>query len=159
LGCGTGRLLNRLAANEPTIRGIGLDLSPSMLKVARQRNQYRKRLIFVRGNAESLSFADCQFAAVFCTISFLHYPYPQQVFNEVSRVLAPGGYFYLVDSYRGENNNFCSIPWIGKIRLYNQQQREKLGKEAGLSCLGHHYLLPGILLTIFRSPEVEKAIA
>ena len=152
LGCGTGRLMSRLAAEFPTMRGIGLDLSPKMLNEARGRNQHRKRLIFVSGKAESLSFADEQFDAVFCTISFLHYPHPQQVFQEVSRVLVPGGRFYLVDAYRGEHNFSSFVPWIGEMRLYNRQQREQLGTEAGLLAIAHHYLLPGILLTIFSTP-------
>lgn len=151
LGCGTGRLMNRLAAKFPTVKAIGLDLSPEMLREGRARNQYHKRLIFVSGKAESLSFADEQFEAVFCTMSLLHYPDPQQVFRQVSRVLAPEGRFYLVDVYRGEHNFSSSIPRIGEMRLYNRQQREQLGTEAGLSCLDHQYLLPGILLTIFST--------
>lgn len=149
LGCGTGRLMNRLADKFPTMKAIGLDLSPKMLLEARARNQYRKRLIFVRGKAETLFFADNQFDAVFCTMSFLHYPHPQQVFEQVRRVLAPGGRFYLIDAYRGENNFSSFIPWIGEMRLYNRQQRRQLGTDAGLSILAHHLLLPTILLTIF----------
>ena len=149
IGCGTGLLLNRLAAKFPTVKGIGLDLAPLMLRRARAENRFHKRLIFVSGNTESLSFAEEQFDAVFCTMSFLHYPHPEQVFAQVSRVLAPGGRFYLADSYRGATNHLVSIPGIGAIRLYNRQQREKLGTEANLSCLAHHDLLPGILLTIF----------
>ena len=151
LGCGTGKLISRLASEFPTMRGIGLDLSPSMLLEARARNQYRDRLIFVSGRAESLSFADEQFDAVFCTMSFLHYPHPQQVFNQVKRVLAKGGRFYLADAYRREHSFASFIPGIGEMRLYTRQQREQLGTEADLSCLAHHHLLPGILLTIFST--------
>ncbi len=156
LGCGTGRLMNRLAAKFPTVKGIGLDLSPEMLLEARACNQYRKRLIFVNGRAESLSFADKQFDAVFCTMSFLHYPHPQQVFRQVSRVLANGGRFYLVDAYKGENNFSSVIPFLGEMRLYNRQQREQLGTSVGLSAIAHHYLMPGILLTIFSSPTEQS---
>ena len=157
IGCGTGRLLDRLAAKFLTVKGIGLDLSPLMLRRARAENRFHKRLIFVSGNAESLSFAEEQFDAVFCTISFLHYPHPEQVFEQVSRVLAHGGRFYLVDGYIGEKDYLVSVPGIGEMRLYNRQQREQLGKEAGLSCLAHHHLLPGILLTIFTS-RIERSL-
>lgn len=151
LGCGTGRLLNRLATQFPTLRGIGLDLSSEMLRQARQRNQHRIRLIYKQGNAESLPFANGQFNAVFNTISFLHYPNPQQVFSEVSRVLARNGRFYLVDMMGKEwmATNLLSFSPAG-IRLYTPQQRQQLGLEAGLECLGHHYLLGGILLTVFQ---------
>lgn len=151
LGCGTGRLLNRLATQFPTLRGIGLDLSAEMLRQARQRNQHRIRLIYKQGNAESLPFADGQFNAVFNTISFLHYPNPQQVFSEVSRVLNRNGRFYLVD-IRGREwmrTNLLSVS-PGGIRLYTPQQRQQLGLEVGLECLGHHYLLGAILLTVFQ---------
>ncbi len=37
LGCGTGRLLNRLATEFPALQGTGLDLSAEMLHQARQR--------------------------------------------------------------------------------------------------------------------------
>lgn len=158
LGCGTGRLLDRLAAREPTLRGIGVDFSKEMLRQARKRTQYKERLIFIQENAASLSFANEQFAAVFCTLSFLHYPNPQQVLNEVSRVLSPGGRFYLVDSCINKKNISSSIPWLGKIQLYNQQQREHLGREAGLNCLGHHYLLPRVLLTILVKPGRKQSI-
>ncbi|VEP17804.1 hypothetical protein H1P_6450003 [Hyella patelloides LEGE 07179] len=36
--------------------------------------------------------------------------------------------------------------------MYNRQQREQLGTSAGLSAIAHHYLLPGILLTILATP-------
>ncbi len=147
LGCGTGQLLGRLAAKFPDLQGIGLDLSPVMLKQARQNNQYHPRLIYCRGNAQSLPFADHQFDAVFNTISFLHYPNPQEVFAEVSRVLHPQGQFYLVDSILGPVNSIPFSP--GGIRFYNPQQREKFGQQVGLNCLGHYHLLGRVVLSIF----------
>ena len=90
-------------------------------------------------------------------MSFLHYPDPQRVFHQVSRVLALGSRFYLVDGYRGEDDFSSSVPWIGEMRLYNRQQREQLGREAGLSAIAHHYLMPGILLTILAT-SVEQGI-
>jgi ubiquinone/menaquinone biosynthesis C-methylase UbiE len=93
LGCGTGRLLHRLATQFPTLQGTGLDLSTEMLRQAQQRNQHGTRLTYRQGNAESMPFAEGEFDAVFNTISFLHYPNPQQVVLEVNRVLRPGGRF------------------------------------------------------------------
>ncbi|MEB3310652.1 MAG: class I SAM-dependent methyltransferase [Snowella sp.] len=149
LGCGTGKLLNRLAQNFPQLQGVGVDLSPGMLRQARAENRHHPRLIFCEGNAESLPFADTQFDAVFNTISFLHYPDPQQVFVEVARILAPQGYFYLADYVgTGTNQKFPLSP--GGLRFYSAQQREALGNNAGLRCLGHHYLLGSVMLSIFQ---------
>ncbi|MDB9524244.1 class I SAM-dependent methyltransferase [Dolichospermum circinale CS-1225] len=151
LGCGTGRLLNRLANQFPEITGTGLDLSPQMLRVARQNNRHRPRLIYLEGNAENLPFVEGQFNAVFNTISFLHYPQPDQVLKEVARVLSPGGKFYLVD-ITFNNSSSCQITPHSPtaVRFYSQKQREEMGNNAGLNCVGHYPLLGFVLLTIFQ---------
>jgi ubiquinone/menaquinone biosynthesis C-methylase UbiE len=158
LGCGTGRLLNRLATRFPTLKGTGLDLSQEMLFQARQTNQYRDRLIFVRGNAESLPFAEGQFDAVFNTISFLHYPNPQQVFSEISRVLSPQGRFYLVDYVRQDFDPLGYFRFFaGGLRFYSRQQREQFGANVGLECIAHYHLLGPVLLTIFSKNKAAIA--
>ena len=151
LGCGTGRLLNRLANQFPEITGTGLDLSPQMLRVARQNNRHRPRLIYLEGNAENLPFVEGQFDAVFNTISFLHYPQPDQVLKEVARVLSSGGKFYLVD-ITFNNSSSCQITPHSHtaVRFYSQKQREEMGNNAGLICVGHYPLLGFVLLTVFE---------
>lgn len=151
LGCGTGRLLNRLATNFSDLRGTGLDFSPQMLRVARQSNRHHPRLIYLEGNAEYLPFAEGQFDAVFNCISFLHYSEPQQVLNEVARVLSPGGRFYLVDiTSKSETASQLIASSPAKIRFYSPESRENLGNSAGLMCIGHYYLLGPVLMTIFE---------
>ncbi|WP_416672117.1 class I SAM-dependent methyltransferase [Egbenema bharatensis] len=156
LGCGTGRLLDRLAATFPELRGIGIDYSPEMIHQAKQRDRYSERITYLQGRAESLPVPDQQFDAVFNTVSFLHYSSPESVLAEVSRVLSPGGYFYLAD--------FCSR-WAtqpqqwgvapGRIRLYSPVVREALGQAAGLGSMGHHYLLGPVVLSVFSKPDIE----
>ncbi|MBV8887846.1 MAG: class I SAM-dependent methyltransferase [Chroococcidiopsidaceae cyanobacterium CP_BM_RX_35] len=89
LGCGTGRLLNRLATQFLDLKGTGLDLSTEMLRQARHHNHHHPRLIYVQGNAETMPFDNEQFNAVFNTLSFLHYSQPEQLFLEVSRCYVP----------------------------------------------------------------------
>lgn len=149
LGCGTGRLLDRLATKFPNLRGTGLDFSPQMLRVARQKNRHHPRLIYVEGRAEDLPFAEGQFDAVFNTISFLHYPEPQQVLNGVARVLTPGGCFYLVDLTMRETLSPLMVNPPARVRFYSPESREQLGANAGLLCVGHYYLFGPVLLTIF----------
>ena len=150
LGCGTGRLLNRLATQFPTLRGTGLDLSAKMLHQAQQGNRHKERLVYKQGNAESLPFLESQFDAVFNTLSFLHYPNPQQVFQEVNRVLYPSGKFYLVDFTVREWKGANSLPLSsGGIHFYSIQQREQFGLVTHLKCLGHYYLLGSVVLSIF----------
>lgn len=155
LGCGTGKLLDRLATHFPQLRGTGLDLSAEMLSQARQNNRHHPRLIYLQGDAEALPFVDGQFDAVFNTLSFIHYPNPEKVFSEVSRVLQPGGKFYLVDPIIKIKADTQQVPFSpGGIKFYSPETRENFCRQAGLSCEGHYYLLGWILLTIFSCPKL-----
>jgi ubiquinone/menaquinone biosynthesis C-methylase UbiE len=151
LGCGTGRLLDRLATHFPQLQGTGLDFSEKMLDQARSRNRYHTRITYIQGRVESLPGEVGQFDAVFSTISFLHYPQPQTVLAEVSRVLRPGGRFYLVDSVPSQcMGSTLSLPISeGGITLYGREARSHLGETAGLTVVAHHYLIAPVLLTVF----------
>jgi len=150
LGCGTGKLLKRLAKTFPELYGIGLDASPEMLRQARNDRRFSPRLIYIEGDATRLPTANQQFDAVFNTISFLHYPQPKQVLSEVYRTLKPQGKYYLVDFvWGGEENQVEVSMGSGKVRLYSLAKREELGKEVGFKTVEHHWLLASVALTIF----------
>lgn len=150
LGCGTGRLLHRLAIKFPTLEGTGLDLSTEMISQAQQTNQHADSINYRHGNAEALPFGDEQFDAVFNTISFLHYPNPQKVLSEISRVLRPNGCFYLADYTVPEAINTGYFPFFaGGLTFYSPKQREQLGMAADLEYLSHYYLLCPVMLTVF----------
>ncbi|MGB3238549.1 MAG: methyltransferase domain-containing protein [Geitlerinemataceae cyanobacterium] len=151
LGCGTGKLLDRLASHYPQLQGTGLDFSEKMLAIARSGIRYPARITYVQGRVESLPFDVGQFDAVFSTISFLHYPQPQAVLSEISRVLRPGGRFYLVDSVPSRcMGSTLSLPISeGGITLYGREARSTLGEAAGLTTIAHHYLIAPVVLTVF----------
>uniref|UniRef100_UPI0039C72F2D class I SAM-dependent DNA methyltransferase n=1 Tax=Nodularia chucula TaxID=3093667 RepID=UPI0039C72F2D len=47
MGCGTGRLFQRLGSEFPDVRGTGLDLSPQMLHKARVSDRHHPRFIYI----------------------------------------------------------------------------------------------------------------
>lgn len=161
LGCGTGKLFKRLGKLYPELTGVGLDLSPEMLAQAQRKNIHGDRLSFVQGNAEAQPFPENTFDAAFNTISFLHYLHPETVLEEVQRVLKPGGQFYLADYGKGELCQGDGFPFSpGGLRFYSRTERTAMGKRVGLETVAHHYLMFGVLLTIFqKSEEIPKAIA
>lgn len=84
VGCGTGRLLERLAPLAR--RAEGVDLAPAMVARARERG-----LRVREGDARVLPFASATFDAVLCFRCFPHVPEPARALAEMARVLRPGG--------------------------------------------------------------------
>ena len=92
---GTGRNLPRYPA-DVTITGI--ELSPAMLAIARQRATGLGRDVDLReGDAEDLPFDDASFDTVVCALSLCTIPSPVAAIGEMRRVLGPGGRLLLLD--------------------------------------------------------------
>ena len=95
VGCGTGPMIELLASELPGKNYTGIDLTPRMIEVANRKGIDGAR--FVVGDAEDLPFDSESFDIVICANSFHHYPRPQRFFDEVARVLRPGGRLVLRD--------------------------------------------------------------
>jgi len=98
-GCGTGSMIEELAALFPDSRFTGIDLTPRMVTIARRRQLPNAE--FLAGDSESLQFSDACFDVVTCINSFRYYPNPDKFFADVNRVLRPGGYLVLLDHTAG----------------------------------------------------------
>jgi ubiquinone/menaquinone biosynthesis C-methylase UbiE len=95
IGCGTGVLLARLLAREPSLRCVGVDLTPQMLTVAADRLGPRVPLVLGSGAALPIADASCD---VVVSTSALHYlPDPARLVAEARRVLVPGGQLVVSD--------------------------------------------------------------
>ncbi len=73
---------------------VGLDQSPEMLAVARQRVEQAElggRIRLVEGNAERLPFGDGEFDALTFTYLFRYVEDPPATMRELARVVRPGG--------------------------------------------------------------------
>lgn len=91
VGCGTGLILERLVPHCRSATGV--DLSPGMLTLARERG-----LDVQEGSATNLPFDDEQFDVV-CSYKVLaHVPELEKALTEMLRVTRPGG-FVLAEVY------------------------------------------------------------
>ncbi|NEY35657.1 methyltransferase domain-containing protein [Streptomyces sp. PRKS01-65] len=92
LGCGPGRVTAHLAGLG--LRVFGLDLSASMLAVARREHPH---LRFEQGSMLELDLPDGSLAGVVSWYSSIHLPAEElpSLFAEFRRVLAPGGHLLL----------------------------------------------------------------
>lgn len=107
---GTG--LN-LALYPETVRLTGIDLSPEMLELARERAAETGREVELHeADAHELPFANGSFDTVICTYSLCNIPDPQLAVNEMNRVLRPGGKLILVDHIRAAVK---PVFWLQKV--------------------------------------------
>jgi ubiquinone/menaquinone biosynthesis C-methylase UbiE len=84
------------------VRLVGVDFSPAMLDIARDRARKLGRAVDLReGNAHALAFPDGSFDTVVCTLSLCSVPDERQAVTEMARVLRPGGLLLLADHVAG----------------------------------------------------------
>jgi len=91
-GGGSAYIMRRFAPRSI----IGLDLTSKAIDFC-NRHYRVEGLSFVRGDAESMRLADDTFDIVINVESSLYYPNVERFFEEVVRVLKPGGYFLYTD--------------------------------------------------------------
>jgi len=99
IGCGTGSLLNLY--QKYTSKIFGIDLSPSMIKVA--RDKLGKEINLNVGNATNLEFGADQFDVITCSF-ILHevsHTVRLELLKEAKRVLQNNGRILLIDYHTG----------------------------------------------------------
>jgi ubiquinone/menaquinone biosynthesis C-methylase UbiE len=96
------------------VRLTGVDLSPAMLAIARDRADHIGRGIrLVPADAQALPFLDATFDTVACTLSLCAIPDDRAAIAEMWRVLRPGGRLLLLDHI---GSNWWPI-WAGQRLL------------------------------------------
>jgi ubiquinone/menaquinone biosynthesis C-methylase UbiE len=107
---GTGRNLSHYPA-DVTITGI--ELSPAMLAIARQRATDLGRDVNLReGDAEHLPFDDASFDTVVCALSLCTIPSPVAALGEMRRVLGLSGRLLLLDHIGSSWPPIYAAQWL-----------------------------------------------
>ncbi|HZK05153.1 MAG TPA: class I SAM-dependent methyltransferase [Actinomycetaceae bacterium] len=99
VGCGAAQGSRWVASRGG--RATGLDLSPGMLERARQLNEdHRLAVELVQGDARELPCASESFDVVFTAFGAIPFvPDPERIFDDVARVLRPGGLWVFSTSH------------------------------------------------------------
>lgn len=97
VGCGTGiNLLEAARVLGPCRKLVGVDISPGMVKVARQKARAAGvASAFMVGDAEALELPDGSFDLVICNSAYHWFGDRGRAIKELARVLRPGGQLLL----------------------------------------------------------------
>ena len=158
---GTGLNLPHYPA-DATITGI--ELSPAMLAIARQRAADLGREADLReGDAEHLPFADASFDTVVCALSLCSIPDPATAIGEMKRVLVPGGRLLLLDHIGSTWPPIYAAQWLlerATIRAAGEhftRRQLPLVSATGFEIVQTERLKAGTVERIFaRKPANEK---
>ena len=91
----------------------GVDLSPEMLAVARQRAEDRGLpLDLLEGDAEALPVEDAAYDTVLCSLSLCTIPDPAAAIAEMKRALVPGGRLLLLDHVASSWPPVYAVQWL-----------------------------------------------
>jgi ubiquinone/menaquinone biosynthesis C-methylase UbiE len=158
---GTGLNLPHYPANA-TLTGV--ELSPAMLAVARQRAADLGRDVDLReGDAEHLPFDGASFDTVVCALSLCTIPDPATAIGEMQRVLVPGGRLLLLDHIASTWPPIYAAQWLLErltIRLAGEhftRRQLPLVHAAGFEIMETERLKAGTVERIFaRKPPTEE---
>jgi demethylmenaquinone methyltransferase / 2-methoxy-6-polyprenyl-1,4-benzoquinol methylase len=94
IATGTGDLAIEIARARPGAHVFGLDPSPQMLAIARDKLARRKladRVTLVVGDAQQLPYASCELDAATIAFGIRNVPDRSAALREMARVVRPGG--------------------------------------------------------------------
>jgi len=115
---GTGR--NIPLYNERVERLTGIDLSPAMLEVARERaGRARFAVDLLEGAAESLPFQAATFDTVTSSLSTCTFADPVRALREMARVARPGGAILLLEHGRSGSR------WLARFQDWRAEAHAK----------------------------------
>ena len=103
LGTGTAQIPIEICRQSPTARVLAVDLSISMLDLARNNIEVAglmHRIQLDHIDAKGIGYEDERFSAVISNSIVHHIPKPSAVFAEAARLAAPGGILFFRDLAR-----------------------------------------------------------
>jgi phosphoethanolamine N-methyltransferase len=114
IGCGTGGAEIVLARDFDIDKVTGIDVEPQLIARTKKlvnKNNLSAKVEVLLAEPGPLIFADHEFDIVFSKDSMIHIPDKDAIFDEILRVLKPGGVFAASDWLVGENAD-SSPEWV-----------------------------------------------
>jgi ubiquinone/menaquinone biosynthesis C-methylase UbiE len=119
IGTGPGRLLYEISKRIPQIDLYGLDISESMLHVAKQNLKNIRNVDLRVGNIVETEYQDNFFDCIVSSGSFYNWDKPVIGLNEVHRILKPNKSAYIFESYKDYDKALLRSRLQENLKGYN----------------------------------------
>lgn len=133
LGCGTGRMYEKLRLVCPSLNYIGIDIEHSAEVKSRERDDIH----FATFNGVYIPYPDVHFDVVFSNQVFEHVRHQEELLKEIRRVLGSDGWF--VGSLSGlepyHSSSIFNLTPYGWLRVLNENGFEVQTIRPGVSCI------------------------
>ena len=123
IGTGPGRLLREIYGRNREIELYGLDISASMLEVARHNLKELKHVDLRVGNIIKTDYNSDFFDCIVSTGSFYNWDKPVEGLNEIFRILKPGKTAYIIDTYKDYDSELLRTGLKINLKGYNSIRR------------------------------------
>ncbi|HEY9282415.1 MAG TPA: class I SAM-dependent methyltransferase [Pyrinomonadaceae bacterium] len=155
IGCGTGDFSRLLARRAESV--LAVDLSPRMIRAARERSEAYPNIEFVAADAMSHQLPAGHFDCV-ATLTTLHHLPAAPALRKIREALKPGGVFVCLDLYRRSGLGdllFDGVAYPASLLL----RLMKTGKPRPSREVREAYAEHGKTDTYLTLPQVEQACA
>lgn len=155
IGCGTGRFSRLLAQHAEKV--LAIDLSPVMIRVARERSKLYPNIDFVNVDVMAYQFPDNQFDYI-ATLTTLHHLPIGTILKKIRTALKPGGIFVCLDLYQRSSLTdftFDGVAFPASVFL----RLTKTGKARASSELREAYNEHDKTDTFLTLPQIEQICA
>lgn len=131
IGCGGGATLKRLLKRSPEGMVYGIDISEeSVVKAKNVNKQLLNKQVFVQqGSADSLPWEDQKFDVVTAVETVYFWPNLPQCFQEVKRVLKPGGQFAIMLEVIEGDSIWTNV--VEGMTVYSPEMLKDMLEQAG----------------------------
>jgi SAM-dependent methyltransferase len=155
IGCGTGEFSRLLARRAERV--LAIDLSPQMIRLARERSGLYPNIDLVVGDATASRFVDDRFDCI-AALTTLHHLPAEIILGKIRKALRPGGVFVCLDLYRRSNLtdllfDAVAYPANSLLRLM------KTGRPRPPSAVREAYAEHGKTDTYLTLPQAERMCA
>lgn len=131
IGCGGGMNVKRMLEFSPRGRVAGIDISEESVRKSRQvnRKSLGKRCDIKKGSADSIPYKDGRFDVVTAFETIYFWQDVPKAFQEVFRVLKPGGTFMVICEMTDPKTMWKKL--VENITVYTPEQLEDFFLKAG----------------------------